>query len=291
MLPNTAHPVISCRGRILDLSSPVVMGVLNVTPDSFSDGGRFLAPGDAVEHALRMHAEGAVIIDIGGESTRPGAEEVPWEQELERVIPIIEALSARVDAVLSIDTSKARVMREAVAAGAVMINDVYALQGEGALKAASELGAGVCLMHMQGTPGTMQVAPRYDDVVGDVRAFLAGRVQACVEAGIARKSLVVDPGFGFGKTLKHNLELLRRLRSLAELGLPVLAGLSRKSFVGRITGAGIDERAVGSVAFALAAVREGASIVRVHDVKATADALKVWEVVYGASARGAEEVR
>lgn len=260
------------------------MGILNVTPDSFSDGGRFLSPADALEHALRMEAEGAGIIDIGGESTRPGAEEVPWEEELERVVPIIEALTGRVDVVVSIDTSKPRVMREAVAAGAVIINDVHALRTAGALEAASELGAGVCLMHMRGTPKTMQVSPRYDDVVSDVRAFLEDRVQSCLRAGIARNSLIVDPGFGFGKALEHNLELLRGLGRLCAMGLPVLAGLSRKSFIGKITGS--DDRAFGSVAFALAAVAEGASIVRVHDVKATADALKVWQAVYGSAGAG-----
>lgn len=275
------HRVILCRGRKLDLSRPVIMGVLNVTPDSFSDGGRFLSPADALERALRMEAEGADIIDIGGESTRPGADEVPWEQELERVVPIIEALTGRVDVAVSIDTSKPHVMREAVAAGAVIINDVHALRTAGALEVASELGAGVCLMHMQGTPRTMQASPSYDDVVSEVRAFLEDRVQACLRAGIARNSLIVDPGFGFGKRLEHNLELLRGLGRLCEMGLPVLAGLSRKSFVGKITGSGIDDRAFGSVAFALAAVAEGASIVRVHDVKATADALKVWQAVYG----------
>lgn len=257
------------------------MGVLNVTPDSFSDGGRFNSANDAVEHALRMHAEGAAIIDIGGESTRPHAGEVSSEQELERVVPVIEALRGRIGAVISVDTSKPRVMREAVAAGADMINDVYALRLPGALEAAAELGAGLCLMHMQGTPRTMQANPTYDNVVAEVRDFLKERVAACLAAGIPGSALMVDPGFGFGKTLAHNLELLRGLRGLGELGLPVLAGLSRKSFVGRITGGDIDNRAFGSVAFALCAVREGASIIRVHDVKGTADALEVWQAVYG----------
>lgn len=275
-----ANATISCGTRRLDLARPVVMGVLNVTPDSFSDGGRFHSPAKAVEHALRMHEQGAGIIDIGGESTRPGAEDIAGEQELERVIPVIEAIRSRVDAVISIDTAKPRVMREAVAAGADLINDVYALRADGALEAARDLNTAVCLMHMQGTPRTMQANPTYDDVVSDVRGFLADRIQACVDAGIPRSRLIIDPGFGFGKTLEHNLTLLRGLRSLHGLDLPVLAGLSRKSFVGKITGSGMDERVYGSVAFALAAVREGASILRVHDVKPTVDALEVWRAVY-----------
>lgn len=272
---------IRCGTRRLDLTRPVVMGVLNITPDSFSDGGRFHAPDKAVAQALRMYEEGAQIIDIGGESTRPGAQDVGVEQELERVMPIIEALRGRVDALLSIDTAKPRVMREAVAAGVGLINDVYALRAEGALRMAADLDAAVCLMHMQGTPCTMQANPTYENVVGEVHDFLAGRVQDSVDAGIARDRLIVDPGFGFGKTRAHNLALLRGLRRFRELELPVLAGLSRKSFVGRITGRQGDERVYGSIAFALAAVREGASIVRVHDVGATVDALKVWHAVYG----------
>lgn len=275
------NTIVSSGTRHLDLTRPAVMGVLNVTPDSFSDGGRFYSHDKAVEHALQMHGQGAGIIDIGGESTRPGAEGVSAEQELDRVMPIIEALRSRVDAVVSIDTSKPEVMREAVPAGADLINDVYALRAEGALEAARELNAAVCLMHMQGTPRTMQANPTYDDVVAEVRAFLADRVQASIDAGIPRHKLIVDPGFGFGKTLAHNLALLRGLRSLCRLDLPVMAGLSRKSFVGTITGNGMDERVQGSVAFALAAVREGASIIRTHDVKATVDAMKVWRAVYG----------
>jgi len=273
------NTTINCGGRSLDAGRPLVMGVLNVTPDSFSDGGRFR--GRAVDHALRMHAEGAAILDIGGESTRPRAEEVSTDEELERVIPVIEAIRDRVDAVVSIDTSKARVMREAVAAGAGLINDVTALRADGALEAAAGLDAAVCLMHMQGTPRTMQSNPTYGDVVAEVRDFLGERARACVAAGIARERLIVDPGFGFGKTQEHNLALLRGLRGLQALELPVLAGLSRKSFVGRITGRDMDERVHGSVAFALAAVREGAAIVRVHDVGATVDALRVWQAVYG----------
>jgi dihydropteroate synthase len=202
-------PWVSCRNGRLDLSSPVIMGVLNVTPDSFSDGGRFLRPRQAIDHALRMVEDGATIIDVGGESTRPGAGDVPAEQELDRVIPIIESVRSRVDALISIDTSKPLVMREAAAAGADLINDVYALRAEGALDAVRELGTAVCLMHMQGTPRTMQANPVYEDVVSEVRGFLDRRRQACVEAGIPRDKVIVDPGFGFGKTLEHNLELLR----------------------------------------------------------------------------------
>lgn len=273
--------VISLRSRKLDVSRPVVMGVVNVTPDSFSDGGRFLSPSAAIDQAMRMADEGAAIVDIGGESTRPGAQDVPAGQELERVMPIIEALRGRSDAIISIDTSKPPVMREAVAAGADLINDVYALRADGALETARDLGVGVCLMHMQGTPRTMQANPVYTDVVTEVRDFLAERANACVDAGIARERLIVDPGFGFGKTLDHNLELLRGLSALGDLGLPVMAGLSRKSFVGKITGRDMDGRVHGSVAFALAALREGVSIIRVHDVAATVDALKVWRAVYG----------
>lgn len=281
VLVNPDPHLVVCGTRHLDVSRPIIMGVLNVTPDSFSDGGRFFPPDKAVDQALRMHEEGAAIIDIGGESTRPGAGDLPPERELERVIPVIEAIRGRMDAVISIDTSKPRVMREAVAAGADLINDVSALRAAGSLDAAAELDTAVCLMHMQGTPRTMQSKPTYDDVVSEVRGFLAERAQACIDAGIRRDKLIVDPGFGFGKTLEHNLELLRGMRALCGLGLPVMAGLSRKSFVGTITGRQMDERVFGSVAFALAAVTEGASIVRVHDVKATVDALKVWQAVYG----------
>jgi len=257
------------------------MGVLNVTPDSFSDGGRFYSTDAALEHALRLAAEGADILDIGGESSRPGAAPVPLQQELDRVIPVVESLAGRVDTVISVDTCKPGVMREAVAAGAGLINDVQALRGDGALHTARELDAAVCLMHMQGSPRTMQRNPAYADVVAEVRDFLDRRLQACLAAGLPRERLLVDPGFGFGKTLEHNLVLLRGMAALTSLGVPVLAGLSRKSFIGRITGNDAHQRVFGSVAFALAAVREGAAIVRVHDVKATADALKVWQAVYG----------
>lgn len=275
------NTIVSCGKRRLDLVQPVVMGVLNVTPDSFSDGGSFHAPDQAVEHALRMYEDGAGVVDIGGESTRPGAGDVSVERELERVIPVVEAIRSRTDAVISIDTSKPGVMRAAAAAGADLINDVYALRAEGALETAAELDTAVCLMHMQGTPRTMQANPTYGNVVAEVCDFLAGRIEACVAAGIARERIVVDPGFGFGKTLEHNLALVRGLGALCNLGLPVLAGLSRKSFIGRITGSGMEERVYGSIAFALAAAREGASIIRAHDVRPTVDALKVWGAVYG----------
>ena len=251
------------------------MGVLNVTPDSFSDGGRFVRLDDAVERGVQMAAEGAAIIDIGGESTRPGAQAVDLDEELRRVIPVISRLRSRTRAVLSVDTSKAEVMRAAVAAGAAMINDVRALRAPGALEEAVASGCAVCLMHMLGEPRTMQEAPRYGDVVAEVRQFLQDRVAACRAAGMPAERIVLDPGFGFGKTLAHNLELLRRLGELSVGGLPILAGLSRKSMVGAITGRPAEERVHGSVALAVLAVLNGARILRAHDVAATVDALSV----------------
>jgi dihydropteroate synthase len=272
--------VIDCRGRALALDRPRIMGVINVTPDSFSDGGRFADPEAAIAHGLRLVEEGADLLDVGGESTRPGAEPVPLEEELRRVLPVIEGLAARVGVPIAVDTSKPEVMRRAVAAGAGMINDVFALCREGALEAAAELEVPVVLMHMQGEPATMQDDPRYLDVVGEVRRFLAERVFACEMAGIPRARLIVDPGFGFGKTLEHNLELLARLKELEELGLPLLVGLSRKSMIGRLTGRERpDERLAGSLAAALLAVEQGADIVRVHDVAATREALAVRDAV------------
>lgn len=273
---------LSCAGKVLDLSAPRVMGVLNVTPDSFSDGGRYLAPDAAVERALEMVAEGAAIIDIGGESTRPGAPAVSEQEELRRVLPIIEAVAARIPVPVSVDTSKARVMREAVAAGAGLINDVGALRAEGALETAAELAVPVCLMHMRGTPRTMQQAPDYDDVVGEVRGFLLERVQACLEAGIARERIVIDPGFGFGKTPSHNLSLLRHLERLTETGLPVLVGLSRKSLIGQILGLPVERRLHGSVALAVLAAAKGALLARAHDVGPTVEALAVTAAVLNA---------
>lgn len=265
-----------CGQHTLDLSRPVVMGVLNVTPDSFSDGGRFLEADRAIAHAGEMVSRGAAIIDIGGESTRPGAEPVPEDDELRRVLPVIEALAGEVDAPLSIDTSKPGVMKRAVAAGAAFINDVQALQAPGALEMAASLDVPVCLMHMLGEPRTMQDAPRYDDVVDDVRRFLAVRLDACVRAGIAEERIVLDPGFGFGKTLAHNLELLRRLDELRDLGRPLLIGISRKSMLGKLLdGAPPGERLPGSLAAAVIAAWQGAAIVRAHDVRETVDALRV----------------
>lgn len=256
------------------LDRPLVMGIVNVTPDSFSDGGRFLAAERAIEHGLRLSAEGADLVDVGGESTRPGAESVPVEEELRRVIPVARALAERGVAV-SIDTQKPEVMRAAVEAGAVMVNDVNALRAEGALAAVAATDAAVCLMHMQGTPQTMQLEPTYQDVVADVRCFLLQRVEAALTSGIARERIVLDPGFGFGKTREHNIALLRHLDALADAGFPVLAGLSRKSVIAHITGRSVEERVFGSVAAAIIAAQNGASLVRVHDVAATRDALAV----------------
>jgi len=274
--------LLHCANRTLDLSRPVVMGVLNVTPDSFSDGGRFLSPEAAAEQGVRMAAEGAALIDVGGESTRPGADPVSEAEELQRVIPVIERLRATTDAVISIDTSKPAVIRAAAAAGAGLVNDVRALREPGAIEAAAASGCAVCLMHMQGEPRTMQHAPRYEDVVGEVRAFLAARAAACREAGIGAARLVVDPGFGFGKNTEHNLTLLSRLAELAADGLPVLVGLSRKSMLGTLTGRQPGERVAGSVALAVIAALNGARVVRAHDVAPTVDALKVVGAVAGA---------
>jgi dihydropteroate synthase len=257
----------------------LVMGVINLTPDSFSDGGLHQALPDAVTHGLRLAAEGADILDLGGESTRPGAQPVTVQQELDRVIPVIEALRTETDLPISVDTSKAAVMLTAVSAGATMINDVRALRDEGALAAAANLGVPVCLMHMRGKPRTMQAAPRYRDVVADVAAFLRERADAAVAAGVPRDRVIVDPGFGFGKTIAHNLELLRELPQIAALGYPVLVGLSRKSMLGQLTGRGVDERLAGSIALALLAAERGASILRVHDVAPTVDALRILAAV------------
>ena len=261
-------------GRI-ELERPAVMGVLNVTPDSFSDGGRFVSLDDALRQAEQMVADGAAILDVGGESTRPGAAAVDDQQELDRVLPVIEALVKNLDAAVSVDTSKPVVMREAVHSGAAMINDVCALQAEGALDAAVELQQAVCLMHMQGQPRTMQENPRYDDVVADVTAFLADRVAQCVAAGLGEGLIMIDPGFGFGKTVSHNVELLANLRQLAQMGPPVLIGVSRKSTLGALTGRDVDDRLAASLAAAVMAVDRGAAVVRAHDVAATVDALKI----------------
>jgi dihydropteroate synthase len=274
------------RDSVLDLSEPRVMGVVNVTPDSFSDGGIHFDPGAAVAHGECLAAEGAAILDVGGESTRPGAPPVPVAEEIRRVVPVIERLAARVSVPISVDTSKPEVMRAAVDAGAQMINDVRALRVPGALATAAGMGAAVCLMHMQGEPGTMQADPRYGDVVAEVREFLAQRVAACRAAGIPRERLCLDPGIGFGKLAEHNLALLARLRDLGDGSLPVLAGVSRKSLVGIITGRPPGERLAGSVAFAALCVAHGAAIIRAHDVAATVDAVKVAAALGRAAAGG-----
>jgi dihydropteroate synthase len=278
-------PVLDCAGRLLRLDRPRVVGILNVTPDSFSDGGAYDSVEAAVAHGLALAEEGADMIDVGGESTRPGADDVPVEEELRRVLPVIEQLAARTALPIAIDTSKPEVMRAAVAAGAGMINDVYALRRDGAMEAAAELGVPVCLMHMQGEPRSMQAEPHYDDVVGEVHRFLTDRLFACELAGIDRRKVLVDPGFGFGKTLQHNLALLCALERFADLGSGAYVGLSRKTMIGGMTGRSVPaERAAGSVAAALIAVQRGARMVRVHDVAATVDALAVWQAVHAVDA-------
>jgi dihydropteroate synthase len=270
-----SHPLQAGR-HALDLARPRVMGILNVTPDSFSDGGRFHDRDRAIAHARAMLADGADMIDVGGESTRPGAAPVGEAEELDRVVPVIEAL-ARDGAIVSVDTMKPAVMRAALAAGASMVNDVRALREPGALEAVAQGGAAVCLMHMRGTPASMQQGPQYDDVVDEVAAFLRGRDAAVTEGGVAPERVVLDPGIGFGKSVAHNIELLRRQRELLALGRPLLVGWSRKSTLGAITGRDVAQRQFASVAAALAAVQSGARIVRVHDVAATVDALRVWQ--------------
>lgn len=268
---------LHCAARTLDLSAPAIMGVLNVTPDSFSDGGRFVGRDAALRQAEAMLAAGAQIIDVGGESTRPGATPVSVAEELDRVLPVVEAIASHCDGIISVDTSTAAVMRAAASAGAGLINDVRALRRPGALAAAAELGLPVCLMHMQGEPGTMQQSPDYQDVVAEVCAFLRDRVAACESAGLRRSQLVLDPGFGFGKQDAHNLALLDGLPTLAAEGLPLLVGMSRKSMLGRLLDRAVSQRLVGSVTLALLAVQQGAHIVRVHDVAETRDALMLWQ--------------
>ncbi|WP_223494778.1 dihydropteroate synthase [Stenotrophomonas indicatrix] len=273
-------PQLDCAGRILRLDRARVMGVVNVTPDSFSDGGAHDTTEAAVAHGLKLVEEGADLLDIGGESTRPGAAPVSIDEELRRVVPVIEQLAARTAVPISIDTFKPEVMRAAVAAGAGMINDIFGLRQDGALEAAADAGVPVVLMHMQGEPGHMQADPQYDDVVGEVHGFLVQRLFAAEMAGIAKKNLVIDLGFGFGKTTAHNMTLLARSERFLELGVPMLAGLSRKRSLGELTGRQSPaERVAASVAAHLIAVQRGARIVRVHDVAATVDALKVWLAV------------
>lgn len=277
--PNQSTHLLDCAGRSLDLSVPRVMGILNVTPDSFSDGGDFVAVAAAVAHAQQMVEAGVAIIDVGGESTRPGAAAVSVDEELRRVIPVIEALAAEFAVPISIDTTKPEVMRAAVAAGAGFINDVAALRAPGALAAAAALGVPVCLMHMQGAPRTMQQNPHYGDVVGEVRGFLAERVQACLDAGMTRPQLLIDPGFGFGKTLDHNLCLLQHLEDFQALGLPVLVGMSRKSFLGALLNAPVTARLHAGLVAATLAVSKGACLVRTHDVAPTVEALRLCAAV------------
>lgn len=268
--------ILSCKGRKLDLASPQIMGILNVTPDSFSDGARYQHLDKALQHAEQMIRDGATIIDIGGESTRPGAEEVSLDEELSRVIPVIEKLASELDVWLSVDTYKTAVMKASIQAGAHLINDICALQEPGALQVVAESGIPVCLMHMQGRPRTMQAAPNYTDLCGEVYAFVQERICMALAAGIKKEQLILDPGFGFGKTLEQNYELLGRLDHFHALGLPLLVGMSRKSMIGQLLDRPIAERMAGSIAAALFAVQQGASIIRVHDVKETADALRVF---------------
>ena len=276
--------ILNCGARQLDLSSTQVMGILNVTPDSFSDGGqlynnRSLSIDRALKHTEQMVAEGATIIDIGGESTRPGAEPVSLQEEMDRVLPVLERLSAEVDVVTSIDTSSPELMSAAASLGAGILNDVRALGRDGALDAAASTGLPVCLMHMQGSPATMQRAPSYSDVVAEVQDFLAQQIERCVGAGIDRTQVIVDPGFGFGKTLEHNLQLLNRLDQLLELGVPLLSGTSRKSMIGNLLDREPDQRLAGGLATVALAVERGARIIRVHDVAATVDCVRMTEAV------------
>lgn len=261
--------------QYLDFSCPQVMGILNVTPDSFSDGGQHAHIDKALEHAEKMIAQGASIIDVGGESTRPGAVPVSLQEELDRVIPVVEALASNSDCVISVDTSKADVMRHAVKAGATLINDVRALQEPGALNAALECNVPVCLMHMQGQPTSMQADPSYNNVVEDVKAFLQTRINACIQAGIKQEHIILDPGFGFGKTLEHNYVLLKHLRDIISMGYPVLVGMSRKSMIGNLLNRDVDDRLAGSITLATIAAQIGAHIIRVHDVQETSDAIKI----------------
>ncbi|WP_353244070.1 dihydropteroate synthase [Providencia sp.] len=266
---------IKARGRLLDLSTPQVMGILNVTPDSFSDGGTHNRYHDALEHVAKMVQEGATIIDIGGESTRPGAAEVSVSEELDRVVPVVEAIAKRFDVWISVDTSKAQVMAEAAKAGMHIINDIRSLHEPDALSVAAQTGLPVCIMHMQGQPRTMQEAPDYENVVREVQAYLDGEITRCVAAGIERQQIILDPGFGFGKNLSHNYQLLANLEQFHNFGLPLLAGMSRKSMIGQLLNVPPQERLAGSLSCAVIAAMQGAHIIRVHDVKETVQAMQV----------------
>jgi dihydropteroate synthase len=271
--------IINCAGKPFDLSEPQVMGILNVTPDSFSDGGQFMAADSALAQAKKMVADGAGIIDVGGESTRPGAPIVDVEEEINRVVPVIEAIESELDIPISIDTSKPEVMHAAVKAGAGLINDVRALTVDGSLEAASELNVPVCLMHAQGTPQNMQDDPQYHDVTTEVKQFLIERIETCIKAGIAREQLMIDPGFGFGKRARHNLRLMKHLSSFMELDLPLLVGISRKSLIGALLDVTVEERLAGSLSMAAIAVWQGAKIIRSHDVKETKQAISLCNYV------------
>ncbi|MFD2838251.1 dihydropteroate synthase [Azotobacter vinelandii] len=280
MMTSLSPTRLSCGNRVLDLSRPQVMGILNVTPDSFSDGGCFDRLDAALNHARAMVAAGAALIDVGGESTRPGAGTVSANEELDRVAPVVEAIAAELDVIVSVDTSTPVVMRETARLGAGLINDVRSLQREGALAAAAETGLPVCLMHMSGEPGTMQQDPRYEDLLGEVRGFfLLGRMQACAAAGIPVERLLLDPGFGFAKTLQHNLLLFRHMEILHELGRPLLVGVSRKSMIGQVLGRDIGRRLNGSLALAALAIAKGVRIVRVHDVAETVEVVRMIDAV------------
>jgi dihydropteroate synthase len=274
---------LNCAGRLLDLGQPQVMGILNITPDSFSDGGVFFAPERAVAQARRMVDEGAAIIDVGGESTRPGAVPVPVDEELRRVIPVIEALQAELPVPISIDTRRPEVMQAAVGAGAGLINDINALQAPGAVELVARLGVPVCLMHMQGTPQTMQQQPAYRDVVTEVRDFLTARASLCQQRGIGRERILLDPGFGFGKTTRHNLLLLQQLECLVAAGFPLLVGLSRKSMIGQVLGLPVGKRLYPGLALAVLAVWKGAAVVRCHDVRETCEAVRMCQAVRDAN--------
>lgn len=270
---------LTCGDKVLSLQTPQVMGILNVTPDSFSDGGKFIGQSDALTQVEQMINDGANIIDIGGESTRPGAKEVSEDEELSRVIPVLEAIKSRFDVVVSIDTSKAAVMSLSIEAGAGIINDVRALQNEHCLKTLSQFDVPICLMHMQGLPRTMQNNPQYNDVINDIVSFFKQRIECCEQVGIDKSRLLLDPGFGFGKTLEQNYVLLAHLRAFERLGLPLFVGMSRKSMIGQLLDCCVEQRVVGSVAAALIAAQNGAKIIRVHDVKETVDALTILNAV------------
>lgn len=275
----TEQAVLHCAQRTLDLSSPHVMGILNVTPDSFSDGGRYTDLDAALQRALQMQAAGASLIDIGGESTRPGAAKVSVQQELDRVAPLVEMIARECDIIISVDTSTPEVMRESARLGAGLINDVRALQRDGAVAAAVATGLPVCLMHMRGDPQTMQDEPHYDDVAGEVAQFLRERIDVCLAAGIGAERIILDPGFGFAKNTQHNYELFKRLPQLLELQYPVLVGVSRKSMIGNILNKPVDQRLYGSLALAVMALERGAKILRVHDVEQTMDVLNIFNAV------------